>query len=149
MKLNNRLASVLGNLVLLAIPAAALAAEKMPQSLTVKQSSIGKLYLLCEYDGEDLVVNWTAEPSLPDTLISVVSGTLRFGTGATLYLGGVPEGIAVRGLSQAGDQEVLNVGPNLDPRDAWVSAEADMLTIGLPPHSGTTPTVEVDCEYLN
>jgi hypothetical protein len=116
---------------------------------TNKQISVGTLFLLCEYDGDDLVVNWTVRPNLPDTLISVVRGTLSFGTGASLYFGGVPEGVHVRGLPQAGGQEILTVGPGLDPRDAWVSADANMVTVGLPPHNGTTPPVEVDCEYLN
>jgi hypothetical protein len=114
-----------------------------------KQVSVGTMFVLCEYDGEDLVVNWTVRPNLADTLISVVRGTIRFGTGATVYIGGVPEGIRVRGLPWAGDQEVMSVGPGLDPADAWVLAEAEIITVGLPPHRGTTPPVEVACDYLN
>ena len=125
-------------------------AQAVEESVTAasKQTSIGTLYLLCEYDGEDLVVNWTAKPSLPGTLISVVSGTIRFGAGGSAFIGGVPEGVRVRGMPHAGGQEILTVGPDLDPLDAWVSAEADMVTVGLAPHSGTTPTVEVDCDYV-
>jgi hypothetical protein len=133
----------------LSLTSPAFALEKVPQAATNKQTSIGTLFLLCEYDGEDLVVNWTVRTDLPNTFISIVSGTLSFGVGAIAYIGGVPEGVYVRGLPQAGGQEIVFVGPGLDPADAWVSAEADMVTVGLPPHSGTTPQVEVDCEYLN
>jgi hypothetical protein len=133
----------------LALTSPVFALEKAYQVQANKQTSIGTLFLMCEYDGEDLVVNWTVQPNLPDTFISIVSGTLRFGVGAIAYIGGVPEGVHVRGLPQAGGQEIVFVGPGLNPDDAWVSAEADMVTVGLPPHSGTTPRVEVDCEYLN
>ena len=146
--IKKKLAAAIGALMLACQAAPVLAAEKVPQVRANKQMPVGTLYLLCEYDGEDLVVNWTAKPNLPDTLLSLVSGTLRFGTGATLYIGGVPEGVAVRGLPFSGGQEILTVGPGLNSLDAWVSASADMITVGLPPHSGTTPTVQVDCKQI-
>jgi len=112
-----------------------------------KQNYIGVFNASCLYDGENLIVNWTA--SAYSALVSVVSGTITTSLGETQYLGGLPSGLHVSGLSRAADQHTFYVGPDFLPSLAFVVFEnGRMLTIGPDAAEGILPDAILDCQYL-